>query len=271
MAPVPWSNPRELPRLPGLDKAHGACHRTHLMTTDADEVSRFDALAADWWQPDGPLRPLHLMNPTRIAWIRDQACRHFGRTPTARQPLAGLRVLDVGCGGGLVCEPLARLGALVTGIDPAPRNIAVAREHAARTGLDIDYRQATAEDLVVRRETFDCVLALEVIEHVADRQQFADELAALTGPGGLLVLSTLSRTLASLLQGILLAEYVLGWLPPGTHDWRRFLRPSELARMLRAHGLQPVAITGIAWDAARGRFITVRDPSVNYMLAAARP
>lgn len=241
------------------------------MTIDTDEVARFDALAAEWWDPRGPMRPLHVMNPLRIAWIRDRVCRHFGRDPAHRRPFEGLGVLDVGCGAGLLAEPFARLGATVVGIDPAPRSIEVARRHAAAAGLTVDYRVATTEDVFVRGESFDVVLALEVIEHVEDPDEFVRQVAGLVVPGGLTVFSTLSRTLASLLQGVVVAEYLLGWLPPGTHDWRRFVRPSELARMLRAHGLRPVALTGVRWNAARDRFEPVRHPSVNYMMAAARP
>ncbi len=241
------------------------------MTLDRAEVAKFAELGEDWWDPEGPMRPLHRLNPARLAWIRERAVRHFGRDPTARRPLAGLTALDVGCGGGLVSEPLARLGAAVTGIDPVRRNVEVARAHAARSGLAVDYRIATLEDLVVRGERFDLVLALEVVEHVPDVTVFVRELAAVVRPGGLVVLSTLARTLRALLLGVVAAEYLLGWLPPGTHDWRRFLRPSELGRLLRAAGLVPVAVTGLAWDGAHDRFVLVRDPSVNYMLAAVRP
>lgn len=240
-------------------------------TLDFDELDKFAGLGEAWWDPRGPMRPLHLMQPVRMGWIREQAVRHFGRDLRARRPLEGLRALDVGCGGGLACEPLARLGAAVTGIDPVRRNIEVAREHARGAGLAIDYRIATVEDLYVRHETFDLVLALEVVEHVPDPAEFLGETAALVAPGGMLVLSTLSRTLRSLLLGVVTAERLLGWLPPGTHDWRRFLRPSEVAAMLRAHGLLTVATTGLAYDPAHERFERSRDLSVNYMLAAVRP
>ncbi|GBD44748.1 Ubiquinone biosynthesis O-methyltransferase [bacterium HR40] len=240
------------------------------MTADREEIARFEALAEEWWDPMGPMRPLHALNPVRLAWIRALACRHFGRDERQLRPLGGLAALDVGCGGGLLAEPLARLGALVVAIDPAAASIEVARRHAAEVGLAIDYRVATAADLADRGETFDLVCALEVIEHVDEPEALVADLARLTRRGGLLLLSTLNRTLASLLGGILAAEWLLGWLPPGTHDWRRFLRPSELARMLRTHGLQPVALTGVGWDAAHDRFVLVRQPSINYMLAAVR-
>lgn len=240
-------------------------------TLDYDELEKFGDLGEAWWDPEGPMRPLHLLQPTRMAWIREQAVRHFGRDPKARRPLEGLRALDVGCGGGLSCEPLARLGARVVGIDPIRRNIEVAREHARGAGLSIDYRIATVEDLYVRHETFDLVLALEVVEHVPDPAEFLGEVAGLVAPGGMLILSTLSRTLRALLLGVLAAEFLLGWLPPGTHDWRRFLKPSEVAAMLRAHGLLAIATTGLVYDPAHERFERSRDLSVNYMLAAVRP
>lgn len=241
------------------------------MTTDPREVERFAELAGRWWDPEGPMRPLHLLNPVRIAWIRDRVCGQFGRDPRAPRPFSGLRMLDVGCGAGLLAEPLARLGADVVAIDPAAENVEVARAHAGASGLGIDYRVATAEDLLVRGESFDVVCALEVVEHVPDPAEFVREVAGLVRPGGLALFSTLSRTLSSLLLGVIAAEHVLRWLPPGTHDWRRFLNPSELARLLRARGLVPVALTGIRYDAAHGRFEPARDPSVNYMMAAARP
>jgi len=240
-------------------------------TLDVDELDRFADLGEAWWDPHGPMRPLHLMQPVRLAWIRERAVAHFGRDPRTRRPLEGLRVLDVGCGGGLICEPLARLGARVTGIDPVRRNIEVARAHAQAAGLSVDYRIATVEDLYVRHESFDLVLVLEVVEHVPDPAGFLGETAGLVAPGGMLVLSTLSRTLRALLLGVIAAEYLLGWLPRGTHDWRRFLKPSEVAAMLRARGLCPIATTGLVYDPAHERFELSRDLSVNYMLAAVRP
>jgi 2-polyprenyl-6-hydroxyphenyl methylase/3-demethylubiquinone-9 3-methyltransferase len=237
---------------------------------DAAELDKFRSLAARWWDTQGPMRPLHRLNPCRVAWIRDQLCRQRGLDVAARRPLAGLSVLDVGCGGGLLTEPLARLGARVTGLDPAVENIETAVWHAEELGLDIDYRTGTAEDLAAAGLTFPVVLALEVVEHTSDPDAFLDALARLLPADGTLVLSTLSRTWRSWLLGVVAAERLLGWLPPGTHDWRRFLRPSEMARLLRGKGLRVTAVTGMAYDAASDTFTTVRDTSVNYMLTAVR-
>ena len=237
---------------------------------DARELGKFADIGSAWWDPDGPMRPLHMLQPARMRWIRDRLVAHFGRDARARRPLEGLQALDVGCGGGLVAEPLARLGAAVTGIDPVRRNIEAARAHAVEQGLAIDYRVATSEDLLVRGERFDAVLALELVEHLPDPGRFVEELAGLLRPGGMALLSTLSRSLRALLLAVLGAEYLLGWLPPGTHDWRRFMRPSELASLLRRAGLRPVALTGLVWDPAHDRFELGRDPSVNYMMAAIR-
>ena len=239
-------------------------------TTDASELAKFAALEHDWWDATGPMAPLHKLNPVRVAYIRDRACAHFRRDAAVAQPLAGLAVLDVGCGGGLLAEPLARLGGTVTAIDPLPANIETARRHAEVVGLRIDYRADAIEGLAAGGERFDLVVASEVVEHVAEVPTFIAALAAVTRPGGLLVLSTLSRTLASLFQAVIGAEYVLGWLPRGTHDWRRFLTPAELARALRDVGCRPVHLSGVAYDGAHDRFVLRRDPSVNYLLAASR-
>jgi 2-polyprenyl-6-hydroxyphenyl methylase/3-demethylubiquinone-9 3-methyltransferase len=243
--------------------------RAEPATVDPAELGKFQALAERWWDPAGPLRPLHLMNPVRIDWLLRQARAHLPTGP-GRRPLDGLAVLDVGCGGGLLAEPLARLGARVTGIDPEPANIEAAERHAAAQGLAIDYRASTLEAIVAEGRRFDLVAALEVVEHVPDPAAFTDALARATRPGGLVVLATLSRTLASWVLAIVAAEYLLGWLPRGTHRWGRFLKPSELARWLRAAGLRPVDLTGVAWEPAYERFVTSPDPSVNYMLAAVR-
>jgi 2-polyprenyl-6-hydroxyphenyl methylase/3-demethylubiquinone-9 3-methyltransferase len=237
---------------------------------DDDEVDKFRRLADRWWDADGPMRPLHRLNPTRLAWLREQACRHFRRDPADRRPLQDLAALDVGCGGGLLAEPLARLGASVTGIDPAAENIAAATRHAAEVGLDVTYRTATTSEMLAEGRQLDLLTALEVVEHTPDPAPFVAELAELLAPGGMVVLSTLSRTWRAWLLGIVGAEYLLGWLAPGTHDWNRFITPAELARLLRQCGLRGVALTGLGYDVARDEFRTVRDTSVNYMLAAVR-
>jgi 2-polyprenyl-6-hydroxyphenyl methylase/3-demethylubiquinone-9 3-methyltransferase len=237
---------------------------------DAKERERFARLAGEWWDESGRLAPLHKLNPVRIAYLRDRICAHLGRDPLAPEPLAGLSVIDIGCGGGLLCEPLARLGAAVSGIDPTPESIEVAARHAAAAGLRIDYRVAAAEDLVAESRRFDLVCAMEVVEHVADPAAFLVACAALVAPGGGLVLATLNRTFRAFALGIVAAEYVLGWLPRGTHSWSRFLRPSEAARPLRRAGLRIEGVTGVVYDPLRDRFRLSSDPAVNYMLFATR-
>jgi 2-polyprenyl-6-hydroxyphenyl methylase/3-demethylubiquinone-9 3-methyltransferase len=237
---------------------------------DARELERFAHLAAHWWDEAGPLAPLHKLNPTRLGYVRDRICSHLGRDPLAAQPLGGLAALDVGCGGGLLCEPLARLGAAVTGIDLAAASIEAAADHAQAAGLSIDYRLAAAEELVTERARFDLVCAMEVVEHVADPAGFLAACAALVRPGGGLVLATLNRTFRAFALGIVAAEYVLGWLPRGTHQWSRFVRPSEAARPLRRAGLRIDDLTGVVYDPLRDRFRLSRDTAVNYMLFATR-
>jgi 2-polyprenyl-6-hydroxyphenyl methylase/3-demethylubiquinone-9 3-methyltransferase len=237
---------------------------------DAAEVERFADLAAHWWDEAGPLAPLHKLNPVRLGYVRDRMCQHLGRAPLREQPLAGLAALDVGCGGGLLCEPLARLGAAVTGIDPAPASIEAAVRHATAAGLAIDYRVAGAQQLLAEGRRFDLVCAMEVVEHVADQEAFLHACAALVRPGGGLVLATLNRTFRAFALGIVAAEYVLGWLPRGTHRWSRFVRPSEAARPLRRAGLRIEDLSGVVYDPLRDRFALSRDPAVNYMLFATR-
>jgi 2-polyprenyl-6-hydroxyphenyl methylase/3-demethylubiquinone-9 3-methyltransferase len=237
---------------------------------DARELERFARLAAHWWDETGPLAPLHKLNPIRLGYVRDRICGHLGRDPLAAQPLAGLAAVDVGCGGGLLCEPLARLGAAVTGIDLAAASIAAAADHARAAGLAIDYRLAAAEDLVAERARFELVCAMEVVEHVADPAGFLAACAALVRPGGGLVLATLNRTFRAFALGIVAAEYVLGWLPRGTHQWSRFVRPSEAARPLRRGGLRIDDLSGVVYDPLRDRFRLSRDTAVNYMLFATR-
>jgi 2-polyprenyl-6-hydroxyphenyl methylase/3-demethylubiquinone-9 3-methyltransferase len=239
---------------------------------DPAEIARFSAIAESWWDPAGEFRPLHRFNPTRLEFIRDRLAAHFGRDPRALRPFAGLRLLDIGCGGGLLAEPMARLGFEVTGIDAAEKNIGVARLHAAAGGLAIDYRVAAAEALADAGERFDAVLNMEVVEHVAEPMLFLGAAAALVRPGGAMVAATLNRTPKSFLLAIVGAEYLLGWLPRGTHRWGKFLRPSELVAGLRPHGLQVTEIVGTVYDPLRDRWsLSQADLDVNYMVLAVRP
>lgn len=238
-------------------------------TLDAREVERFSAMAREWWDPAGKFAPLHAMNPARLTYIRDSICAHFGRDGRAPSPLAGLTVSDIGCGGGLLCEPLARLGASVTGLDPARDTIEAARAHAATMGLEIDYRADRAETLAGAGETFDTVLALEVVEHVPDVAAFLALVARLVKPGGLIIVSTINRTLKSYALAILGAEYVLRWLPVGTHQWDRFVTPGELAGSLASASLNETGRRGIVFHPLRGEWILSSDTDVNYIMAAA--
>jgi 2-polyprenyl-6-hydroxyphenyl methylase/3-demethylubiquinone-9 3-methyltransferase len=239
-------------------------------SVDPAEVERFSALAQTWWDPRGSMAPLHRLNPARLGFLRETLTAHFGRDAKSLRPFDGLRILDIGCGGGLITEPLARLGATVTGIDAAEANIGVARAHARSADLEIEYRQASAEDLARAGERFDAVLALEVIEHVADVDAFLTATAALVRPGGAFIASTLNRTPKSLLFGIVGAEYVLGWLPRGTHRWDRFVRPSEFAAGLRRQGLQVREMRGLVYDLLAGEWRLGRDLGVNYLIYAGR-
>ncbi len=238
-------------------------------TVDTEEIARFDERAGDWWNESGSAAPLHALNPTRCGFIRDMATTHFHRDPQALAPLDGLQALDIGCGGGLVAEPLTRLGACVTGIDAAERNIDAARRHARLFGLAIDYRAGAVEDL--REPPFDVVLALEVVEHVADREAFLAAAAARVAPGGLLIASTLNRTARAFATAVVGAEYVLGWLARGTHRWSKFVRPGELIGDLAANGLYPVDAVGLSWRPLARRWSVSGDLSINYMVCAARP
>jgi 2-polyprenyl-6-hydroxyphenyl methylase/3-demethylubiquinone-9 3-methyltransferase len=237
-------------------------------SVDPGEIKRFERLASTWWEPEGPMRALHAMNPARLCWIRDQVVRHFARDPREISVLDGLAALDIGCGGGLLSEPLARLGAAVTGIDPAAENVAVARHHAERCGLTIDYRAETVEEVAGRLESFDIVLAMEVVEHVADVAAFMTACARVLKPGGLLLMSTLNRTLRSFALAIVGAEYVLQWLPRGTHSWDKFLTPGELAAEMKRAGLRPSEAQGLFFDPLRWEWRLSRDTAVNYVLAA---
>jgi len=237
-------------------------------TVDADEVARFAALAAEWWDPRGKMGVLHKFNPVRLAFIKEAACRTFARDAKRLDALKGLRILDIGCGGGILCEPLARLGGEMMGADPAAANIAAAKLHAEEAGLAVDYRVTTAEALADAGERFDIVLAMEVVEHVADLNLFVARCAEMVKPGGLMVVATLNRTLKSFALAIVGAEYVLRWLPRGTHRWDKFVTPNELEIALEKSGLRPVDETGVIYNLIADRWQTSDDMDVNYMVAA---
>jgi len=237
-------------------------------TVDADEVARFSALAAEWWDFGGKMGVLHKFNPVRLGYIKDAACRQFGRDAKRLDSLNGLRILDIGCGGGILCEPLARLGAAVVGIDPAPENVAVAGRHAANSGLAIDYRNTSAEALAQAGEIFDVVLAMEVVEHVADVGLFVAAAAAMAKPGGLLFVATLNRTVKSFALAIVGAEYILRWLPRGTHKWDKFVTPNELEIALEQSGARIIDETGVIYNLLGDRWQLSADMDVNYMVVA---
>ena len=240
-------------------------------TIDDREIERFNALAEAWWDVEGDFRPLHMFNPVRLAYIGDKLAAHFGRNTDDSNPLTGLGLLDVGCGGGLICEPMVRLGANVTGIDAGEKNIQIAAAHAKSNGLSIDYRQTSVEALAKGKERFDVILNMEVIEHVADVAGFMAALVELTRPGGALLLATLNRTPRSYFEAILGAEYVLRWLPAGTHDWTRFRKPAELGRHLRHAGAELRDVTGMRYRPRQGEWRLSRDVGVNYLAYAVRP
>mgnify|MGYP003344578661 FL=1 len=240
-------------------------------TVDLAEIERFSRIAEEWWDPAGKFAPLHRLNPVRLGYIRDRAATHWNRDALSGLPLEGLSLLDIGCGGGLICEPMARLGAHVTGIDAADRNIATAALHAGQQGLAIDYRQHTAEALAGEGRQYDIVLALEIVEHVADVDLFLRSCGQMVKPGGLLFLSTLNRTAKAWMLAIAGAEYVLGWLPRGTHDWKKFLKPSEVVNGLRGGGIEAQEIVGVVYNPlSRVWSLNRRDLDVNYMLYGTR-
>jgi 2-polyprenyl-6-hydroxyphenyl methylase/3-demethylubiquinone-9 3-methyltransferase len=239
-------------------------------TIDEAEVARFSALADEWWDPRGKMATLHKFNPVRLAYIRDAACKHYGRETKRLDSLAGLRILDIGCGGGILSEPLARLGASVVGADPAEKNIAAAKVHAERSGLAIDYRATTAEALADAGERFDIVLAMEVVEHVADVGLFVTRCAEMVKPDGLMIAATINRTLKSFALAIVGAEYVLRWLPRGTHAWDKFVTPDELERAMQRAGLAATDERGVIYNPLADRWQLSTDTDVNYMVLAAK-
>ena len=238
---------------------------------DEAEVARFAALAAEWWNPHGKFRPLHQIGPVRLGFIRDRIIEQFSIERRGLRPLTDLRILDIGCGGGLIAEPLARLGAEVTAVDPADANIMAARAHAEPQGLAIDYRAVRIEDLVAQGAQFDAVVCLEVVEHVPDVAAFLESCAKLVRPGGLLIVSTLNRTLKSFALAIVGAEYVLRWLPVGTHQWHRFVTPDELEQHLKAAGLESGRVEGMVYNPLNDRWTLSQDTDVNYLAAATKP
>lgn len=238
---------------------------------DDAEVERFSRHAGDWWLPRGPMAALHKFNPVRLAYIRDQAAARFQRDAKKLDCLDGLRILDIGCGGGILSEPLARIGADVVGADPAAENIEAARAHAQASGVAVDYRATTAEQLAQAKERFDIVLAMEVVEHVTDVKGFVAACASMVKPGGLMIAATINRTLKSFALAIVGAEYVLRWVPRGTHQWDKFVTPVELEIVLEQGGLQVIAERGVIYNLLADRWQLSSDMDVNYMIAAERP
>ena len=248
----------------------GQQEKAETIGIDPLEVERFSKLANEWWNPNGKFKPLHRFNPVRLEYIRDTLLRHYKRDIEAGKPLEGLTILDIGCGGGLLCEPLARLGATVTGIDPSRANIDIAKTHAAEGALDISYRITTAEALVKQAESFDMVLAMEVIEHVPNQEAFLHACAKLTKPGGLLLVATINRTLKALTLAIVGAEYILRWLPRGTHHYDKFVTPEEISKPLSDAGLELQELQGVTFSPLFMRWQLGNDLGVNYMALAKR-
>jgi 2-polyprenyl-6-hydroxyphenyl methylase / 3-demethylubiquinone-9 3-methyltransferase len=240
-------------------------------TIDQAEVDRFTAMAAEWWDPAGKFKPLHKFNPVRIRYIRDKVAAHFGRDANSHKPLEGLRILDIGCGGGLLSEPMARMGATVIGADASERNIGIATIHAAQSGVTVDYRAVTAEQLAAEGEKFDIILNMEVVEHVADVEFFISTCASMVKPGGMMFVSTINRTMKAMALAIVGAEYVLRWLPKGTHQYEKLVRPEELEKPLIASGMQVDERTGVFFNPLMNQWNLSKDMDVNYMMLATRP
>jgi 2-polyprenyl-6-hydroxyphenyl methylase/3-demethylubiquinone-9 3-methyltransferase len=240
------------------------------VSIDPGEVAKFSAIAHEWWDPTGKFAPLHKFNPVRLKFIRETAAAHFGRDRMALTPFEGLSLLDIGCGGGLLSEPMARLGFHVTGADAAEKNVKTAAAHAAESGLTIDYRAGTAEALREQGQAFDVVLNMEVVEHVADLKAYLEACAALVKPGGIMIVATMNKTLKSLALAKVAAEYVLGWVPRGTHDWSRFVPPTQLHVLLKGAGLSILKTQGVAFDPLSWDWRLAPDTDVNYMVVAGR-
>lgn len=240
-------------------------------TIDQSEVDRFSAMAAEWWSPTGKFKPLHKFNPVRLSYIRDRVCANFGRDPKSHRPFEGLRFLDIGCGGGLLSEPMARMGADVVGADPSPKNIGIAQTHARESGVSVDYRAVSAEQLAEAGESFDVILNMEVVEHVADVNLFISTCTQMVRPGGLMFVATINRTFKANALAIFAAENILRWLPKGTHSYDKLVRPDELERPLTAGGLEIIHRTGVFYNVLQDRWNLSRDMDVNYMMLAKRP
>jgi len=254
--------------------AHTDIVPEHLTSVSVDprEMESFSRMAHDWWNPDGMFRPLHVMNGARLSLIKDTVCDHFLRDPDQERPLEGLRVLDIGCGGGLLCEPMVRLGATVTGVDALEKNVKTAKTHAKQGGIEVDYRHGTIEQMVEAGETpYDVVLNMEVIEHVANPRDFIADCAAMVRPGGMMMCSTINRTLKAFAFAIVGAEYVLRWLPRGTHQYDKLVRPSELTAYLKLAGLDVERVTGMSLNPMTERWRLNDDTSINYVTAATKP
>jgi 2-polyprenyl-6-hydroxyphenyl methylase/3-demethylubiquinone-9 3-methyltransferase len=239
-------------------------------SVDPSEIEKFSRMAAEWWDPTGKFAPLHKFNPVRLKFIRETVAAHFGRDGNSLRPFEGLSLLDIGCGGGLLSEPMSRLGFAVTGVDPSEKNIGTAHAHAAQSGAAVNYRASDAEALVAEGLTFDVVLNMEVVEHVADLRGYLESTASLVKPGGLMFVATLNRTLKALALAKVAAEYILRWLPPGTHDWDKFVAPNELRAMLEDAGLKILKTQGVSFDPLGWDWRLSSDTDVNYMMVAGR-